>query len=152
MLVNKKLKLSGAAVAMAAAGLVGCMESSSKPASDVSATAELAHCYDVNICGGHNDCKTGNNACAGKASCKGQGFVAMPDKACSDVGGKTKDAWRGSINTAELAHCYDVNVCKGHNDCKTANNACGGHASCKGKGFVAMPAKACTDIGGKVGA
>ena len=64
------------------------------------------------------------NACAGHASCSGQGFVAMPTKACADVGGKVKDEWRGTISKADLVHCYGVNVCKGHNDCKTANNAC----------------------------
>ena len=48
-------------------------------------------------------------------------------------------------------HCYGVNKCKGHNDCKSASNACKGHASCKGKGFVSMSAKACDHLGGKVG-
>jgi uncharacterized membrane protein len=51
----------------------------------------------------------------------------------------------------EKVHCYGVNKCKGHNDCKTANNACKGHASCKGQGFVAVSAKACDHLGGKVG-
>lgn len=48
-------------------------------------------------------------------------------------------------------HCYGVNKCKGHNDCKTATNACKGHASCKGHGFVAVSTKACDHLGGKVG-
>lgn len=48
-------------------------------------------------------------------------------------------------------HCYGVNKCKGHNDCKTATNACKGHASCKGHGFVAVSEKACDHLGGKVG-
>lgn len=48
-------------------------------------------------------------------------------------------------------HCYGVNKCKGHNDCKTANNACKGHSSCKGQGFVSMSKSACDKIGGKVG-
>lgn len=47
-------------------------------------------------------------------------------------------------------HCFGVNKCKGHNDCKTATNACKGHASCKGKGFVGMSKHACDEIGGKV--
>ncbi len=47
-------------------------------------------------------------------------------------------------------HCYGVNSCKGHNDCKTANNACKGHASCKGQGFVKMSKHACEAIGGSV--
>lgn len=48
-------------------------------------------------------------------------------------------------------HCYGVNKCKGHNDCKTATNACKGHGSCKGQGFVAVSATACDHLGGKVG-
>jgi len=48
-------------------------------------------------------------------------------------------------------HCYGVNKCKGHNDCKTASNACKGHGSCKGMGFVSVSAKACDHLGGKVG-
>jgi len=48
-------------------------------------------------------------------------------------------------------HCYGVNKCKGHNDCKTAKNACKGHTSCKGQGFVSVSAKACDHLGGKVG-
>ena len=50
-------------------------------------TADLIHCSGVNICKGHNDCKTATNACAGHASCKGTGFVSMPAKSCTDIGG-----------------------------------------------------------------
>lgn len=149
---NSKKALSGAALAMAVAGLAGCSAMSDSSGANASTKTDLVHCYSVNACKGHNDCKTADNACGGHASCKGTGFVAMPSKACADVGGDIKDKWVGSISTSELVHCYDVNICKGHNDCKTANNACGGHASCKGTGFVNAPAKACADIGGKVGA
>ena len=48
-------------------------------------------------------------------------------------------------------HCFGVNKCKGHNDCKTATNSCKGHASCKGQGFVSMSKHACEEIGGSVG-
>lgn len=154
MQTKKIQKLSGAAMAMAAATLFsGCQgypdSKSSASAGAMAAKTDLAHCYGVNACGGHNDCKGANNACAGKASCKGQGFVAMPSKACGDVGGTVKDSWRGSVAKADLSHCYGVNKCGGHNDCKGAGNACAGKASCKGQGFVGMPAKACGDIGGK---
>ena len=150
MKLNKKM--TGVALAMAAAGLAGCasVESGSQGGAK-SASTDLVHCYGVNQCKGHNDCKTADNACGGHGSCKGSGFVAMPAKACGDVGGKVQDEWKGSVALADLSHCYDVNICKGHNDCKTADNACGGHGSCKGTGFVAIPAKACGDIGGKVG-
>ncbi|MGL4475607.1 MAG: BufA2 family periplasmic bufferin-type metallophore [Shewanella sp.] len=141
---------TGAALAMAMAGMsqMAHAQSTEKVAAAADST-DLVHCYGVNTCGGHNDCKTADNACSGKASCKGTGFVAMPSKACADVGGSVKDDWKGEIAKADLVQCYGVNTCKGHNDCKTAENACGGHASCKGKGFVKAPAKSCADIGGK---
>jgi hypothetical protein len=143
----------GAALAIAAAGMLGGVGSVAQ-AESAAATGDqtdLMHCYGVNACKGHNDCKTADNACGGHASCKGHGFVAMPSKACGDVGGTTKDDWKSTVAKADLVHCNGVNTCGGHNDCKTADNACAGHASCKGHGFVAMPAKACGDIGGKTG-
>lgn len=152
---NTKKTLHGATVALAVAGLMGCSavsaESTSKTAASSTSAVELAHCYGVNKCNGHNDCKTAENACKGQAVCKGHGFVAMSTKACDDVGGKVQDDWRGTVNTAELTHCYGVNKCNGHNDCKTAENACKGQAVCKGHGFVAVSAKVCDDIGGTVG-
>jgi hypothetical protein len=153
MMKNSTLpKVSGVTLALAAAGLLGACESTpSAQASAAGGTTDLVHCYGVNACGGHNDCKTASNACAGKASCKGHGFVKMPSKACGDVAGNIKDEWRGSVAKADLIHCHGVNACGGHNDCKTASNACAGKASCKGHGFVAMPAKACSDIGGEKG-
>ncbi|MBB1270032.1 hypothetical protein [Shewanella sp. SR44-3] len=152
--MNKKAQgtLTGAALAMAMASMSGYATAGETGTAPAAGNADLVHCYGVNVCKGHNDCKTADNACGGQASCKGTGFVAMPSKSCADVGGETKDDWVGSIAQADLVHCYGVNVCKGHNDCKTADNACGGQASCKGTGFVAAPAKACGDIGGKVGA
>jgi hypothetical protein len=151
-----KTTLTGAALALAAAGLVGCANAgpssaSASGATPAGSTSDLVHCYGVNTCNGHNDCKTAENACTGQATCKGHGFVAMPSKSCGDIGGTTQDAWKGSVAVAELSHCYNVNVCKGHNDCKTADNACAGHATCKGTGFVAMSGKACGDVGGEVG-
>jgi hypothetical protein len=148
---NQTYKLSGIALALAAASMVS-YASAGEPATAAADTTDLVHCYGVNACKGHNDCKTAENDCAGHATCKGHGFVGMPSKACADVGGKQEDSWSGTISKADLVHCYGVNVCKGHNDCKTAENACAGQATCKGHGFVAAPAKACGDIGGEVGA
>ena len=151
---NQKSKFTDATLALAAASLVGCASphESSRESAAASGTTDLVHCYGVNACKGHNGCKTAENACAGQAQCKGQGFVAMPSKACSDVGGQRKDDWVGSISKADLLHCYGVNVCKGHNDCKTAENACAGQAQCKGQGFVVTIAKSCSDLNGKTGA
>lgn len=149
--MKPQLKPSGISMAVAAAALVaGCSTNgdSRTTASTSSATTDLVHCYNVNVCKGHNDCKTAENACADKASCKGTGFVAMPSKSCKDIGGSIEDKWVGQVNVADLVHCNGVNVCKGHNDCKTAENACAGKASCKGTGFVLTPPEACSDIGG----
>lgn len=151
-------KVTGSALAMAVAGLAGCASATSpNSTSDAQAkvdtnTVDAVHCYDVNVCKGHNDCKTAENACAGHATCKGEGFVSAPVKSCSDMGGKVKDSARYKIASADLVHCYGANICKGHNDCKTAENACAGHGACKGQGFIALPAKSCGDVGGKVGA
>ena len=149
--MKKQMKPASMTMALAAAALVaGCSAVSDQSDNTSTAgTTDLVHCYDVNVCKGHNDCKTADNACGGHASCKGSGFVAMPSKSCKDIGGKIKDKWVGSVNTADLVHCSGVNVCKGHNDCKTAQNACAGQASCKGTGFVMTSAKACADVGGK---
>ncbi len=149
---NLKKNFTGAAMAVAAAAMVGCIHNGKSAATSASAsgTTDLVHCYGVNICKGHNDCGTAKNSCAGQASCHGTGFVGMPAKACADVGGQQKDSWKGTISKADLIKCNGVNVCKGHNDCGTATNACAGHASCKGSGWVYAPEKACKDIGGKV--
>jgi len=78
-------KATGIALALAAAGML-----STAPAfaAEKSGSDANVHCYGVNKCKGHNDCKTASNACKGQASCKGQGFVSMSEKACDDVGGK----------------------------------------------------------------
>ena len=152
MKANLKTKLTGTTLALAAAGLMNYASLATAAPAQAAATTDLVHCYGVNKCKGHNDCKTAGNACAGLAACKGHGFVAVPSKSCDDIGGSTKDEWKGSVAVADLSHCYNVNKCNGHNDCKTANNACAGRASCKGSGFVAMPEKACGDVGGKTGA
>ncbi|NMH65976.1 DUF2282 domain-containing protein [Shewanella salipaludis] len=149
--MNKKTQsaLSGAALAMAMASMAG-YAGAAEPMPMTSDSADLVHCYGVNACKGHNDCKTAENACAGHGKCKGTGFVATTAKSCDMVGGKVADDWVGQIANSELVHCYGINACKGHNDCKTAENACAGHGKCKGMGFVATPKKACDNMGGKM--
>lgn len=81
-------KMNGVSIVMLAAGLASCSSGMMEKKPMDSKTVETAHCYDVNVCKGHNDCKTADNACKGHASCKGTGFVTMSDKSCEDVGGK----------------------------------------------------------------
>jgi len=80
--MNISKRASGLALAIAAASMMGTATVNAAP----SETANV-HCYGVNICKGHNDCKTAENACKGQAKCKGHGFVAMSAKACDDIGG-----------------------------------------------------------------
>jgi uncharacterized membrane protein len=106
--MKKATTRTGVALAFAAASMMSAATVNAAP----SETA-TAHCYGVNVCKGHNDCKiSGNackgqndcktanndckgqsdcksagNACAGKASCKGQGFVKMSADACDKIGG-----------------------------------------------------------------
>lgn len=79
---------TGAAIAFAAASLAGCMSTGNS--SPVASASSDVHCFGVNKCKGHNDCKTASNACKGHASCKGQGFISMPAAACDHVGGKVQ--------------------------------------------------------------
>lgn len=51
----------------------------------------------------------------------------------------------------EMVHCYGVNACKGHADCKTTTNDCKGMNSCKGHGFKSMKASECRDAKGTIG-
>lgn len=79
MEINK----TAATLAIAAAGLFA----TAVPVTATAASDSEVHCYGVNVCKSHNDCKTASNACKGQASCKGQGFVAVSEKTCADIGG-----------------------------------------------------------------
>lgn len=83
MRVNKS---TGVAMAVAAASLFAAV-----PATVSAAQDSQVHCYGVNKCAGHNDCKTAYNACKGQGSCKGKGFVTMSKHACDQIGGTVKD-------------------------------------------------------------
>ena len=55
-----KAGITGAALALTAATMVGC--SSMSMGMDSGGKADLVHCYGVNKCKGLNDCKTADNA------------------------------------------------------------------------------------------
>jgi hypothetical protein len=82
MNVKKTASLTGAALALAAAGLFASLST------QVVAAEAQVHCYGINGCKGQNDCKTASNSCKGQASCKGQGFKATTMAACTEAGGK----------------------------------------------------------------
>lgn len=84
MNISKKSTIIGAALAIAAAGITAV------PTIATAGEAKNVHCFGVNKCKGHNDCKSASNACKGMGSCKGQGFVGMPSNSCKEMGGTTK--------------------------------------------------------------
>ncbi len=86
MTISKKAMSLGAALAISAAGMTALSTTAT-----AEGTQNIVHCYDVNKCKGHNDCKTAENACKGHAKCKGHGFVSMPAASCDHIGGKTKE-------------------------------------------------------------
>ncbi|KHK90205.1 BufA2 family periplasmic bufferin-type metallophore [Novosphingobium malaysiense] len=55
-----------------------------------------------------------------------------------------------AVGAADTVHCYGVNACKGHADCKTTLHECKGMNACKGQGFKAMAAGACLTKGGTI--
>ena len=78
-------KLSGAAIATAAALLFSTMA-----VSTASAEEAKVHCNGVNACKGTSACKTAKNECKGQNSCKGQGFLEMTQKECTAAEAKLK--------------------------------------------------------------
>ncbi|MCA9771285.1 MAG: hypothetical protein KC466_02695 [Myxococcales bacterium] len=81
-----KTKATSAILAAAAAGFFGTALAADKPHSS---EADV-QCWGVNVCKGHNDCKTATNACKGQGSCKGHGWVKVSGKTCADIGGTAK--------------------------------------------------------------
>ena len=85
--MDNSKRAMGIAMAVAAAGML----TTTAPVFAAADAAPNVHCYGVNKCKGHNDCKTADNACKGHGSCKGKGFVAVSEKACDHLGGKVGD-------------------------------------------------------------
>ncbi len=77
----KASKLTGAAIAAAAAGLFAMGHAAPVLADE----AGKIHCEGVNSCKGKGDCKSAKNSCEGKNSCKGQGFKEMTQEECTKV-------------------------------------------------------------------
>lgn len=84
-----------------------------------------------------------NASVAGIAALLAMSFSALAAQSPAGSSGS-------AIAAGDKVHCYGVNECKGHNDCKTAEHECKGHGSCKGQGFKATSAKACFDMKGVI--
>ena len=80
-------KLTGAALATAAAGLLlsGCAAMGGSSSDSMEAGV---HCYGVNGCKGQTNCKSANNNCKGQNSCKGKGWLNMSKDECETKGGE----------------------------------------------------------------
>ena len=71
-------KVSGAAIATAAAMLFGTL--TAVPAS--AADEAKVKCEGVNACKGKSACATATNSCQGQNSCKGHGYLSLTKSEC----------------------------------------------------------------------
>lgn len=76
---STKQKISGAAIAVAAAGLLFTSAVGTVSAAD---EAKI-QCSGVNACKGKSECKGAKNECKGQNACKGQGVSSMSEKDCT---------------------------------------------------------------------
>ena len=84
---NAMKALSGAALAVAAAGLF----LSGIAAVGAADTKEAkVQCAGVNACKGKSDYATATSTCHGQNACKGQGWLKMTEKQCLEKGGKVE--------------------------------------------------------------
>ena len=79
-------KLSGVAIAVAAAGMFMTVNVGTATADE---GANIVHCSGINGCRGTSSCKSANNSCKGQNACEGYGWSATgSEKECTDKGGK----------------------------------------------------------------
>jgi len=84
-----KKKLTGAAIAAAAAGLLmsGSVLADGDHGTKKHEEAKVK-CAGINSCKGKTSCKSASNECKGKNSCKGKGWKATATNAeCIEKGG-----------------------------------------------------------------
>lgn len=82
MSMVQKKALTGAALAIAAAGLLFS-------ANGVAGEEAKIKCSGINSCKGQTACKSASNDCKGQNSCKGQGWTpTASEQECKDKGGK----------------------------------------------------------------
>lgn len=85
-------KLTGLALATAAAGLFATAGIAPAMADEKPASEAKVHCDGVNACKGQSACQTANNACKGQNSCKGKGWLYLSKAECDAAKAKMKDA------------------------------------------------------------
>ena len=75
-------RLSGFAMAAAAAGLFSAVAASNVYAADAAGAMQASvQCTNSSACKGQGACKTASNACKGQNACKGHGMTMQPSKA-----------------------------------------------------------------------
>ncbi|HMN44159.1 MAG TPA: hypothetical protein PKE27_06295 [Povalibacter sp.] len=79
-------KISGAAIATAAAMLFGTL--TAVPAS--AADEAKVKCEGVNACKGTSACATAQNSCQGQNSCKGHGYLTLSKAECDAAKAKVE--------------------------------------------------------------
>ena len=77
----KTTKLTGYALAAAAAGLFATAATNTAFAADKMADKADVKCENSSGCKGKGSCKTASNECKGHNSCKGQGMTMQKDDA-----------------------------------------------------------------------
>jgi len=75
--MQKSTRISGIAMAAAAAMLLGSVSLTAN-----AADAAKVKCEGVNGCKGTSACKTATSACQGQNSCKGKGFLQLSQADC----------------------------------------------------------------------
>ncbi len=81
-------KMSGLAIAAAAAALFAMGVASPAHAAMDGAKGDSVHCTGVNGCKGMSECKSAGNECKGMNGCKGQGWMSKSADECKQMGGK----------------------------------------------------------------
>jgi hypothetical protein len=79
-------KISGAAIATAAALLFGSVATTASAADEAK-----VKCEGVNACKGQSACATAQNSCQGQNSCKGHGYVLLSKAECDAAKAKMKE-------------------------------------------------------------
>ncbi len=83
--MTSKAKLSGAAIATAAALLFNSLAAPSAFAEEAK-----VRCDGVNACKGQSACQTARNACMGQNACKGQGYKMLTPAECEKAKAEMK--------------------------------------------------------------
>lgn len=86
----KKIKVTGAFVAAAVAGLMMTGKVMATDGHDHKAADGKVHCSGINECKGKSACKGADHACKGSNSCKGKGVIETTEADCKAKGGKVE--------------------------------------------------------------